>query len=110
MNMPEIRGQLWEFAFDIQSGSVPVDQRASGKSVSHIVEPGTPAMTLGYGAEAELLGQPRERVAGHAIRYPTTAFGYHSTSLLQMALSRWKVTDLSTARTATSAESFSQMT
>ena len=76
MNMPEIRGQLWEFALDIQAGSVPVDQYASGKSVAHIVKPWTAAMTLGDGAEAELLGQPREGVARHAIRDPTTTFGY----------------------------------
>jgi hypothetical protein len=54
--MPEIRGQLWEFSLDIESSSVPMDQRASGKSVAHIVEPWTTPMTLRDDAEAELLG------------------------------------------------------
>ena len=58
MHMPEIRGQFWEFSFDIDPGSVPIDQRASGKSVAHIMEPWTMAMALRDGAEAELLLYP----------------------------------------------------
>src|ERR1035441_1396512 len=49
--MPEIGCQLWEFPFDIESRSVPMDQRAGGKSVAHIVEPGTTAMALRDGTE-----------------------------------------------------------
>ena len=56
MYMPEIGCQLWEFPFDIEPGSVPMDQRASSKSVTHIMEPWTMAMALRDGTETELLG------------------------------------------------------
>ena len=56
MHMPKIGCQLWEFPFDIESRSVPMDQRARGKSVTHIMEPWTTAMALRDGTEAELLG------------------------------------------------------
>ncbi len=63
VHMPEIGCQLWEFPFDIESRSVPVDQGASGKPVAHIMEPRATAMALRDGTHAELLGYPREGVA-----------------------------------------------
>ena len=75
MHMPEIGCQLGEFPFDIEPLSVPMDQRARGKSVTHIMEPWTTAMAFRDGAEAELLGQPREGVACYPLRDPGTALG-----------------------------------
>lgn len=80
MNMSEIRCQLWEFAFDIETRSVPMDQRASGKSVPHIVETWAAPMALRQGAESELLGYPREGVARHAIRDSDAALGNEKSS------------------------------
>jgi len=71
----EIGGKLWKFSFDIESRSVPVDQRGSGKSVSHVMEPWAAAVTLRHGAETELLGQLCEGVARHAVRDSGTALG-----------------------------------
>jgi hypothetical protein len=73
VHMPEVGRQFLEFSFDIESRSVPMDQRASGKSVAHIMEPWTTAMTLRDGAEAELLRQPCECVTRHPLCYPDSA-------------------------------------
>ena len=56
VHMPEIGCQLGEFPFDIEPRSVPMDQRARGKSVAHIMEPWTTAMAFRDGTEAKLLG------------------------------------------------------
>ena len=65
MDVPQIGGQLGEFSFNIEPGAIPVDQGAGGKSVSHVMQPGTAAVTLGGCAEADLLGQLGEGVLRH---------------------------------------------
>jgi len=42
-----MRGQLGEFSFDVDSGAIPVDQGAGGKSMTHVLQPRTVAVTLG---------------------------------------------------------------
>ena len=56
VDVPQIGGQLGEFPFHIEPGAIPVDQGAGGKSMSHVMQPGTATMTLGRYAEADLLG------------------------------------------------------
>jgi hypothetical protein len=38
INMAEIRGQLWQFARDVQSGTIPFDKSPSRKAVSKILQ------------------------------------------------------------------------
>ena len=73
--MSEIGGELGEFAFDIESGTVPVDQRAGGKPMAHVQKPGAAAMPRGLCAETQLLRDLCERVASHAICDSSAALG-----------------------------------
>jgi hypothetical protein len=75
MDVPEVGGQLWEFSFHVKSLSIPPDQRTSGKSVTHVMEPGTTAMALCRATETELLRYLGEGVARYPLRDPGTALG-----------------------------------
>jgi hypothetical protein len=55
MDVSKVGGQLREFSFHIESLSIPPDQCVSGKSVTHVMEPGTPAMALCLATKTELL-------------------------------------------------------
>ena len=68
VDVPQVGGQLGEFSFDIEPGAIPVDQGADGKSVSHVMQPWTAAVTLGRCAEAELLGELGEGVSSRPLR------------------------------------------
>src|SRR3984957_18234214 len=75
MDVPEVGGQLREFSFHVESLSIPPDQRTSGKSVTHVREPGTTAMALCRATETELLRYLGEGVARYPLRDPGTALG-----------------------------------
>jgi hypothetical protein len=66
MDVPQVSGPLGEFPFDVEPGAIPVNQAAGGESMTHILQPGTAAVTLGSGAAADALGYLGERVS----RYP----------------------------------------
>src|SRR5215831_3974473 len=57
MDVSEVGGQLREFSFHIESLSIPPDQCVSGKSVTHVMEPGTTSVALRLATETELLRQ-----------------------------------------------------
>jgi hypothetical protein len=67
--------KLWEFSFHVESLSIPPDQRTSGKSMTHVMEPGTTAMAFCRATETELLRYPGEGVARYPLRDPGTALG-----------------------------------
>ncbi len=56
MDVSQIGGQLGKLSFDIEPGTIPVDQCADSKSVSQIMQPRAATVILGRYAQAELLG------------------------------------------------------
>ena len=73
MPMPQVGGQLGEFSFDIDAGTIPVDQGAGGKSMTHVLQPWTVAVALGKCTEADLLRQLGEGVLHCRVVYPAPA-------------------------------------
>src|SRR5215470_18563060 len=75
MHVPQIGGQLGEFSFHVEPGTIPVDQGASRESMPHVMEPGTATVALGGCAEAQLLRQLGEGVARDPLGDPATPLG-----------------------------------
>src|SRR5258707_6482856 len=44
MHVPEVGGQLGDLPFDIDARSIPPEERADGKAMPHVVEPGAAAV------------------------------------------------------------------
>src|SRR5215469_6965790 len=83
MDVSEVGGQLREFSFHIESLSIPLDQRASGKSVTHVMEPGTMSVALCHAPETELLRYLGEGVARYPFCDPRATLGEEE------GLARW---------------------
>ena len=73
--MPQIRGQLGKFSFDIEPGAIPVDQCADSKSVSQVMQPWAATVILGRYAQAELLGQLGEGISSRLSGNPVSMLG-----------------------------------
>ena len=75
MDVSEVGGQLWEVSFQVESLSIPLDQCESGKSVTHVMEPGTTSMALCHATETELLRYLGEGVARYPFCDPRATLG-----------------------------------
>src|ERR1700730_10994768 len=75
MDVPQVGGQLGEFPFDVEPRTIPVDQGADGKSMTHVHQPWTTAPTLGSRAETDSLTELGESVFRRRTGNPAPAFG-----------------------------------
>src|SRR5437588_147425 len=75
LDVPQVGGQPGEFPFDIEPGAIPVDQSTCGKSMTHVLQPGTVVTALGWRSEADSLRQFGESVFRHRTGNPAPAFG-----------------------------------
>lgn len=77
MNMPEVRSQNRQAAFDVLTGPVPLDQRLDGKSVSKIVQ--TRAMAVRSATQPDLAGQIVKRSPDIGTVQSRTTTGHEET-------------------------------
>src|SRR5207302_11383779 len=52
LDVPQVGGQPGELAFDIEPGAMLVDESTCGKSMTHVLQPGTVGTALGWCSEA----------------------------------------------------------
>src|SRR5208282_4198796 len=75
VDVPQVGGQFGKFSFSIEPGAIPADQGASRKSVPHVVQSRTAAVTLRRWAETDLLGHFGEGVSRRRVENPATTLG-----------------------------------
>ena len=75
MNVPQIGAQFGELSFDIEAGSIPLDQCARRESMAQVMQPWTATVILGRHAQANLLRYLGEVVVRRVNRNPPPTFG-----------------------------------